>query len=129
MPAADMATMQRGWLDATRDRHVATAAAYGLVAVRDAADPAQRLGAGRRYQRLHLAATVQGLAMQPLNQVLERADRERTAGLDATFGRAMAALTPAGWETLMPFRVGYPTGQPGLAPRRPAEEVIRDTAM
>jgi hypothetical protein len=67
--------------------------------------------------------------MQPLNQVPERLDRERTAGMDATFGRAMDELTPAGWETIMPFRIGHPTRQPGRSPRRPAEEVIEGAAM
>lgn len=125
LPPSDIPTLHRGWLEATRDRHVATASAFGLIAVRDGMDTAQRVEAGRLYQRLHLAATADGLAMQPLNQVVERVDRERTARLDPTFGRAMAALGPVGWDTVMPFRIGYPTRRPHAAPRRPVAEVTR----
>jgi hypothetical protein len=40
-----------GVLDATRDRHVATAAAFGMIAVRDLNDTSHRLVAGRLFQR------------------------------------------------------------------------------
>jgi hypothetical protein len=125
LPPSDQATMDQGWVDATRDRQVATAAAFGLITVRDAADPAQRLLAGRLLQRVHLFATTKGLALQPLNQTFERADREADRGLDATFGRALAALTPDGWQGVTAFRVGYPTATPALSPRRPVEAVLR----
>jgi len=36
--------------------------------------------AGRPWQRLHLRATTQGLAMQPLDQLTELADREVMLG-------------------------------------------------
>lgn len=53
--------------------------------------------------------------MQPLNQMCERAERERQLGLDPQFGRALSEL-PGGdeWQGLMPFRAGYPLrqGQP-----------------
>jgi hypothetical protein len=123
MPGSQ-AQMQDGWLTATRDRQVATAGAYGLVHVDDADDPRQLLGAGRLFQRAHLAATDAGLAIQPLNQVLERADRERSCscGIAATDG--LAELTPAGRTTVMAFRIGHPTRQPGLSPRRPVTDVL-----
>jgi hypothetical protein len=117
--------MQDGWLTATRDRQVATAAAYGLVHVDDADDPRQLLQAGRLFQRLHLGATDAGLGLQPLSQVLERADRERTCDCGTAAIDGLAELTPAGRATVMAFRIGYPTRQPGLSPRRPVADVTR----
>jgi nitroreductase len=124
LPPSDRTTMQRGWVDATRDRHVATAAAFGLITVRDRADLAQRLTAGRFFQRVHLAATARGLALQPLNQVLERVDREIEAELEPTFGSSITELVPAERDVVMAFRVGHPTTTPYLSPRRPAADVI-----
>ena len=124
LPPSDRSTLQRGWVDATRDRHVATAAAFGLVAVGDGADPVQRIAAGRLFQRIHLAATLNGLAIQPLNQIFERLDREASAGLGSTFAPAMAELVPAGDQIVTAFRIGHPTTTPHLSPRRPAEEVL-----
>ena len=123
LPPADRAPLQLGWVDGTRDRHVATAAAFGLITVEDGADLAQRIAAGRVFQRIHLAATARGLAIQPLNQVFERADREASADLEPHFGAALAALTPKR-QALMAFRIGNPTVTPNLSPRRIAEEVL-----
>jgi nitroreductase len=124
LPASDRSTLQTGWVDATRDRHVATAAAFGLIAVEDGRDPAARLAAGRLFQRVHLAATVRGLAVQPLNQIFERADRETSAGLEPTFETALAELPQADGQIVTAFRIGHPTTTPHLSPRRPAEEVV-----
>jgi hypothetical protein len=41
----------------------------------------QQLQAGRAWQRMHLAATVDGLVIQPPCQILERIDREISTGL------------------------------------------------
>ena len=116
----------QGWLDNTRTIHVATAAAFGTLTVRDKSDVVQRLQDGRMWQRMHLWATTQGLAVQPLNQVIERAEREEAAGLEPEFAQAIAALVPdSNWQALMPFRIGYPTAEPLASPRRAAEEVIQ----
>jgi hypothetical protein len=114
------------WLNATRDPHTATAAAYGLMAVRNADDFAQRLRCGRLWQRMHLWATTQGLALHPLNQMPERAAREQVLRIEPKFGNALADLTGnAGWQTLLVFRAGYPTIEPLPSPRRSVETVIR----
>ncbi len=116
----------QAWLSSTRDTQLPTAAAFGTLVVHDARSNAQRIQAGRMWQRLYLWATSQGLAMQPLNQVVERADREQSAGLEPRFTRAIAAMLPErGWQAVMPFRLGYPTVQTLRSPRRPAEEVVR----
>ena len=124
LPPSDRRTMQQGWLEATATRHVPTAAAFGLLSVRDRADTAQRIEAGRLFERVHLFATTHGLALQPLNQVFERIDRETTSGLTPTFTRAIQDLVPAGQQALGAFRVGYGTTHPHLAPRRPVIDVI-----
>jgi nitroreductase len=125
MPNQTRAEYGASWITSTRDTHVATAAAFGAVVVHDPADHAQRVRAGRVWQRLHLWATARGLAVQPLNQMLERADRERATGQQPVFGTAVAALMPErGWAPVMPFRIGYPTIHPLPSPRRPAGDVI-----
>jgi hypothetical protein len=125
LPPSSQATMQQGWLDATRDRQVSTAAAFGFVTVKDATDQGQRLLAGRLLQRIHLVATSKGLALQPLNQVFERADREADAGLAPVFSRAVGSLSPDGWHGITAFRIGYPQSAAALSPRRVAEDTIR----
>lgn len=96
-----------------------------IAAAADGTDPAQRVAAGRLFQRVHLAATIRGLALQPLNQVFERVDRETSAGLEPTFQTALAELTAADEQIVTAFRIGYPTTTLHLSPRRPAEEVLR----
>ncbi|HEY6797132.1 MAG TPA: hypothetical protein VI248_20870 [Kineosporiaceae bacterium] len=124
LPDQSRAQYGQSWIASTRDTHVATAAAFGAVVVHDPADHAQRIAAGRVWQRLHLWATARGLALQPLNQMLERADRERATGREPVFGIAVAALMPErGWAPVMPFRIGYPTIHPLPSPRRSADEV------
>jgi hypothetical protein len=125
LPPSSQATMQQGWLDATRDRQVSTAAAFGIVTVRDATDQRQRLMAGRLLQRIHLYATTKGLALQPLNQIFERADREASAKLAPVFTEAADGLSPDGWRGVTAFRIGYPESAASASPRRPVQDVIR----
>jgi hypothetical protein len=115
----------QGWVTSTRDIQLPTAAAFGILVVHQPSDNAQRIQAGRVYQRMHLWATGHGLAMQPLNQAVERADREQTTGLGRVFSDGVAAIIPqAGWHAVMPFRIGYPTVDALENPRRPAEDVV-----
>lgn len=126
LPAASRGAGDRFWVDQTRKTHTKTAAAYGIVAVPDAADPAHRLNGGRLLERTHLWAAANGIALQHMNQMTERADRERQLGLPARFGTPVQALiSDPGWEPLVTFRVGYAKGDDGrrLSPRRPAEDV------
>ncbi|TFC25838.1 hypothetical protein E3O55_13820 [Cryobacterium sp. MDB1-18-2] len=113
-----------GWLAGTRDSQVPTAAAFGALVVRDPLDTGERLAVGRAWQRLHLSMTVDGVSAQPLCQVPERIDRERSTGLNPDFGDALAALLPAGRHAIMTFRIGHPTGSALPSPRRPAREVV-----
>lgn len=118
-------TNDDAWLAATRDTHVPTAAAFGTLVSRDPLDPVQRLHTGRVWQRMHLWSTANDLAVQPLNQVEERVDRERTAALPPEFTNAMVSMLSAGWHPLFSFRIGHPTATAQPSPRRPAEDVLR----
>jgi nitroreductase len=113
-----------GWLAGTRNTQLPTAAAFGALVLSDPGDRGQRLEAGRIWQRLHLAATVDGLGMQPLCQIPERIDRETSAGLRPEFTDAIAPMLPPGSHPVMTFRIGYPTARSPLSPRRPAADIL-----
>lgn len=113
------------WLETTRDVHTATAPVFGLILVPDRLDMPQAIEAGRAWQRLHLAATVQGLAAQPLNQPVEMIDRNQMLGRNDEFGSSLAALARAeGWEPTFVFRLGYATREGPRSPRRPLSDVV-----
>ncbi len=103
-----------------------TAGAFGLLAVHNGQDRTQQLRAGRLWERMHLWVTKEGLAMQPLNAVVERATREVVLGSTPHFGMALAALVgDSAWQTLLAFRIGYST-HPGLrSPRRGVDGVMK----
>jgi hypothetical protein len=124
LPAQSRKATDDAWLTATRDRHTKTAAAYGIVVVRDAANNEERLQGGRLLERIHLRATGNGIALQHMNQLTERTDRERELGITPRYGDAVQQLLPDGWEALSLFRVGYPTHVPNKSPRRAVEAVI-----
>jgi hypothetical protein len=70
----DPAQSSNSFRQATKDVHVATAAAFGLILVRDKQNNAERMQGGGLWQRLHLWVTTQGISVQPLNQTTERID-------------------------------------------------------
>ena len=108
-----------------REITIPSAATFGVLAVPDGKDNTQRLQCGQIWQRIHLWATTQGLAMQPLNQMTERADRERQLGIEPALGKAVADLIGDDqWQAIMPFRLGYPTTEALLSPRRGLNKVI-----
>ncbi|MEQ8434764.1 MAG: hypothetical protein RIA71_11025 [Oceanicaulis sp.] len=74
-----------------------------------------RLDAGRRWIRLHLAATRDGLGLQPLSQVLQ--EFEAMAPL---FTRIHGRLAPGGGRVHGLFRLGF-TARPPAAPRWPLQ--------
>ncbi len=70
LPESWLGDFGKGWLEATEKQHCATTLRFGLIAVRNRDDRAQLLEAGRLRHRLHLEATLQGVAMHPLNQMM-----------------------------------------------------------
>jgi len=107
-----------------REISIPSAAAFGMLAVRDEMDNMQRLQCGRAWQRIHLWGTAQGLALQPINQMCERADRERQLNIQPVLGEMVQGLIgDAEWHAIMPFRIGYPTRVTYPSPRRGLEQV------
>ncbi len=126
LPVITKAQADQGWFEAMRDRQLATTSTVGVIVARDALDVRQRLNAGRLWQLLHLQITVEGLGAQPLNQLLERRDRERQLGSEPNFGRAIAEVVGDDrWSAAMPFRVGYPTSTALPSPRRDLQSALR----
>jgi hypothetical protein len=108
-----------------REIMLPSAAAFGILAVRDGSDNVQRLSCGRVWERIHLWGTTQGIALQPLNQMCERVDREAQLGSEPAIGNAVKTLVnDTAWQALMPFRLGYPTGKANPSPRRGVDRVI-----
>ena len=82
-----------------------------------------QIAAGRAYARMNLAATAQGLAMQPLSQALQ--EYREMAPL---FARAHATLGARPGETVqMLARLGY-AGEVPPSPRRRLDDLIANGA-
>ncbi len=125
LPAQSREESDKYWLQSTKDVHVATAGAFGLIVAKDNRDSVQRLNGGRLWQRMHLWATTGGIGMHPLNQVIECAERESVLGNEPKITNKLKELTGPGRQPLMMFRLGYPTMKAMASPRRPVEEVLR----
>ena len=113
------------WLSSTKDTQTATASVYGLISVRDPSDNEQRARAGRAWQRIHLHGTSIGLGMQPLCQLNEMADHEKSSGVNNIFSEGLKKLTgdPA-WSGVLTFRCGFPLKDTHKSPRRSVEDVL-----
>ena len=84
-------------------------------------DRVTQVNAGRAYARLQLAATAQGLAMQPLSQALQEYVEQQKPYAEI---HALAGAKAPGETVQMWARVGYaPAVQP--APRRRLQDFIR----
>src|ERR1700730_9352439 len=94
LPDMDAKSADQYWLSITRDQ-VRTAPVLGILLVRDRLDMRSAIVAGRAWQRLHLAATAEGLAAQPLNQPIESIDRDAMLGRAGSFGSAIAKFADA----------------------------------
>lgn len=124
MPASSRRSGDSFWVDQTRTVHTATAAAYGLILVADPRDPAQQLAGGRLLQRIHLAVTAKRLALQHMNQITERIDRDTSLGNPLAFGPRLQTLVGSpSRQVLSAFRLGYPVRAGRRTPRRPVSEV------
>jgi nitroreductase len=125
LPDLSATRIDRIWVDTTRDVHTATASVFGMILIQDRLDMAQSIAAGRAWQRLHLAATAQGIAAQPLNQPVEMIDRHHMLGKPDEFGPPLAKLARAsGWEPTFVFRLGYAEREAPCSPRRPLADAL-----
>jgi hypothetical protein len=95
-----------------------------LWLVTEGNDRATQVNAGRAYARVQLAATAQGLALQPLSQALQEYPEQRQAYADihALVGAARPGQTVQMWA-----RVGYAPAVPP-APRRRLQDFIQTPA-
>ncbi len=126
LPDMSAKTSDAYWLGMTRDVQVPTAPALGVIFVRDRLDMGGAITAGRAWQRMHLAATAAGLAAQPMNQPVERADRDRALGRPDNFGPELAKFSAeTGREATFVFRLGVPERPAPPSPRRALTEVMR----
>ena len=113
------------WLDTLKTKHVGTAAAFGFIAVPDLTNNLQVVKAGQLWERLHLWATSRGLGMQIMNQLSERRDRELALNLTPQFGdKLREILKTSQWNSIIQFRMGYPTIEALPSPRRPVKDVL-----
>jgi hypothetical protein len=115
------------WLEATEEKHTATADSYGLLTVRDANEKSQLVSAGRLWQRLHLSGTTRSLAMHPMNQVTEWIDRQLDLDEPPVHEEQLRELTSNRNRTVFTFRIGYPTEKAKESPRRSVEMVREDS--
>jgi hypothetical protein len=82
-----------------------------------------QIEAGRAWVRVQLAATAQGLAMQPLSQALQEYAEQKQMYADI---HALAGATRAGETVQMWARVGYaPAVEP--APRRRLQDFVKSS--
>ena len=124
LPPTSEKALDDGWLSSTKATLNATPV-LGLLTVRDLYDKPQTLYAGRVWQRLHLWATANGLAAQPVNQMLEVVDRERQLGQSAQMASVLDELTgDSAWRPTFAFRLGYPNSDVLPSARRPVSEVL-----
>jgi hypothetical protein len=126
LPDIDAASADRYWFDLTRDVQVPSAPVLGAIFVADRLDMKSCISAGRAWQRLHLALTAAGISAQPLNQPIERVDRDAMFGRPNGYGTAIAQLCGMqGMEPTFVFRLGYAERPAGPSPRRPLGWVLR----
>jgi hypothetical protein len=92
-----------------------------LWIVTEANDRVTQVNAGRAYARVQLAATAQGLAMQPLSQALQEYPEQQKPYADI---HALAGATLPGQTVQMWARVGYAEAVTA-APRRALQDFIR----
>lgn len=113
------------WIDSTKGDHT-TAFAYCILSCAERGSREQQMRVGRVYQRIHLWATGEGLAMHPLNQMTERQDREQERGLRGEFGSRLAGLTgQSESRAQMLFRIGVAWDDALKSPRRPIAWVLK----
>lgn len=105
-------------LDMLRATMMATPA-YAVVKT-DGNSRADQIEAGRQWVRLHLAATAQGLAMQPVSQALQEYPEQAEL-----FAKVHATLAEPGETVQMLARLGY-AAEVGPSPRWPLESRVTD---
>jgi nitroreductase len=80
-------------------------------------DREARVKAGQAFERLFLSATSEGIAVHPMNQILQVPElKEELTNL----------LSPADTNLQLMFRLGYAPPEDDRRPRKPVESVLRE---
>ena len=125
LPQPDAEAAGVYWLAST-EKQVAGAAGYGLLVIDGYDNRAAQIAAGRLWQRLHLAFTLEGLAAQPLNQMPEMVGRDQALGRDRGWRGRLEAIAGGTGAVAMAFRYGVPIQEVAHSARRPLEWVMGD---
>ena len=119
LPAPSQQVTDKIFVERTKNIHCGRGATFGTILARPSGGKLARVQIGRLWQRIHLWGTVHGLAMQPLNQIHERMDREATTPIEPTFTRGLGGLTnDPNWSGLFSFRMGFAERSAKPSPRR-----------
>jgi hypothetical protein len=125
LPEPSESTTDRVFLHRTKTVHCGPGAIFATIAVRDPARKDVRVRVGRLWQRIHLWGTANGIAMQPLNQIHERMDRETAMQIPARFTQDVAGLIgEPNWHAVFTFRMGYAASPAKPSPRRDLAQVL-----
>ncbi|MDQ0273908.1 Acg family FMN-binding oxidoreductase [Cytobacillus purgationiresistens] len=126
LPNVSHESANQFWLKSTRQTHVPTAAAFGLLTIKELTDHESQLRAGRIWQRIHLQGANDGLGLHPLNQPMEMRDREIQLGSKThNFKKKLTELSRhSTGEAIFLFRIGYPLSPSYPSPRRELKDVI-----
>jgi hypothetical protein len=125
LPGPSENLADRIFLDRTKNVHCGPGATFGTIIASAPSGKISRVSIGRLWQRIHLWGTVNGLAMQPLNQIHERIDREATTAIAPTFTRELARLVnEPNWSGLFTFRMGYAARAAKPSPRRDLRQFL-----
>jgi nitroreductase len=101
-------------LAATDHRAVESSPLLGIISAHTDSREAQ-IRVGQVLERLYLEATLRGVSLQPMSQLLEA---------DETRGDLAALLPEPTWHPVQPFRVGYAQEPRTHTPRRPLQDVL-----
>ena len=125
LPEPSDSFANRVFLATTRTVYCGPGAIFATIAVEEPCNKCVRVRVGRLWQRMHLWATTQGIAMQPLNQIHERIDREATSSAPPRFTSDLRSLMQEpGWQGIFSFRMGYPTRHSKPSPRRDVSQCL-----
>jgi hypothetical protein len=119
LPEPSSSTTDRVFLHRTSTVHCGPGAIFATIVAREPVSKDVRVRIGRLWQRMHLWGTANRIAMQPLNQIHERMDREATTQIPPKFTEDIAALLgEPNWRATFTFRMGYAVSPAKPSPRR-----------
>ena len=119
LPEPSPSMADQVFLNRTKTVHCGPGASFGTIVARERVGKEVRVCVGQLWERMHLWATAHELAMQPLNQVHERIDREATSQIPPKFTHDLASLVgESNWRGVFTFRMGYAVSPGKPSPRR-----------